>query len=105
MDRFKGFRLSPRFPYAVVGGAGGAGFLVRELQNNSIHEQLLSPEGFTLRVRAVGGRLEMYLNDMPMPILDAVDDDPLPAGRVALFAYRLFPTYESLVIEPLSSDD
>ena len=99
LDRYSGLYLAPRYTYAVTSGADGAETLAKFDLDTSAYDQILDPEGFTLTVCAEGGRFEMYLNDDPTPILTVNDPNPLPAGRVALYASRLFPTFESLVIE------
>jgi hypothetical protein len=61
----------------------------------------LSPDGFQLRVRAVGAHFEIFVNDRPVLAAEDSDADYFRAGRIALFASRLMATFESLEVTPL----
>jgi hypothetical protein len=112
--RWNGFSLSsnPNAPHALAPGADTdlhrrenvptSGEVLPATRTCTL-DDLFRPEGFSLTVRAVGRKFQMFLNDRPQPILEAEDPGPdgFDSGRIALYASRLIATFESLEVTPV----
>lgn len=59
---------------------------------------LFAPDGFDLRVSAIGGAIRVFLNDDQDPLVECEDSIPLESGRLALSTWRLIAEFKSFHI-------